>query len=74
MNNGYTYDEQFDTSDSTCDDCDKSYSLCDCDQQCGTSASIEFVFDVALVIIISVALVIVSMMALVIDECSLVNA
>ena len=31
MNNGYTYDEQFDTSDSTCDDCDKSYSLCDCD-------------------------------------------
>ncbi len=28
--NGYTYDEQFDTSDSTCPDCYKSYSQCDC--------------------------------------------
>ena len=31
MNNGYTYDEQFDTADNTCPDCDKVYSQCDCD-------------------------------------------
>lgn len=32
MNNGYTYDEQFDTSgaDSTCPDCYQTYSWCDC--------------------------------------------
>ena len=31
MNNGYTYDEQFDTADNTCPDCDKAYSLCSCE-------------------------------------------
>ena len=30
MNNGYTYDEQFDTTDNTCPDCYQSYSQCDC--------------------------------------------